>query len=165
MDLGPLFTYFSAEKMGSWLLVASGLLSLMFAAFLYLERSPLLGMAWPLLAVGLLALTVGVGILQRTPAQVAALQAGFSTSPAATGAAEQQRIAGVIQRFRQYKVVEVLVVVAGFALVFMSPAPSLWAGVGLGCVLMGSYVFVFDSFAHHHAEVYAAWLKQFPAAP
>lgn len=165
MDLGPLFTYFSAEKMGSWLLVASGLASLMFAAFLYLERSHLLGMAWPLLAVGLLALSVGVGILHRTPGQVAALTQGFADAPAATRTAELARIDGVIQRFRTYKIAEVVVVAAGFALVAFTPMPSMWAGVGLGCVLMGSYVFVFDSFAHHHASEYAAWLQQLPAAP
>jgi lipoprotein signal peptidase len=95
----------------------------------------------------------------RTSNQVAALEQGLSTSPAATVSAESTRIAGVNRIFRIVKVVEVVLILGGLLLALLLPQPRTWAAVGLGLMLEAAVLLVFDVFAHHRALVYTPWLS------
>ena len=151
--------YFTAERQGSFLLVALALASLGFAAFLWFTRSAFLAMAWPIVVLGVFQVVVGVTVALRAPGQVASLEQGLRISPAATGSAESQRISRINRNFRIVKVVEVVVIVLGLLLAVLLPHPSTGAAVGLGLLVEGAVLLAFDAFAHQRALVYTQWLQ------
>jgi len=159
MTFPELTQYFTAEKNGAWLLVVLAVVGFGFSAYLWFHRSALLPMIWPLVLVGLLIGAIGVGVGLRTPAQVAALERGFESAKAETAAAEIKRMDKVNRNFRIVKIVEIVLIVMGLLLLGFLPSPGTWSSVGLGLVLVASVVLVFDTFAHHRAEVYVKWLQ------
>jgi hypothetical protein len=68
-------------------------------------------------------------------------------------------MASVNRNFRIVKVVEVVLILAGLALVFLLPHPGTWPAVGLGLLAEASALLVFDAFAHHRGLGYAQWLS------
>ena len=159
MTPAELTDYFTAEKQGACLLVVIAIAGLGFAAYLWFGRSAYLAMAWPLIVVSVLALAVGLGVGLRTPSQVAGLEQGLQTAKTDTVAAEIKRMDKVNRSFRVIKVVEITLVAVALLLVALLPIPSTWASVGMGLLLEASVLLVFDTIAHHRAEVYAKWLQ------
>lgn len=155
--------YFNAERQGGFLLVALALAGVSLAAYLWLARSAFVAMAWPLVVPGALQLVVGLTVALRTPGQVSALESGFRAAPAVTASVEGRRIARVNQTFRVIKVVEVVVILAGLAMVLLFPHPGTWPAIGLGLIVEASALLAFDAFAHHRARVYAQWLQSLAA--
>ena len=151
--------YFTAEKYGAWLLVVLAVAGFALSAYLWFKRSAFLAMIWPLIVVGILIVAVGLGVGLRTPSQVAALEQGLQTAMADTVATETKRMQRVNKSFRIVKIVEIALIVAGLLLIALLPIPGTWSSVGLGLVLVASVVLVFDTFAHHRAEVYVKWLQ------
>jgi hypothetical protein len=151
--------YFIAERQGGFLLVALALAGVGLAAFLWVTRSAFLAMAWPLLVLGLLQVVVGLGVALRTPGQIAALEQGLRTSVAATVAVETQRMNTINRNFRIVKLVEVAFIVFGLSLAMLVAHPSTWAAIGLGLLLEGAVLLVFDAFAHQRALIYTQWLQ------
>ena len=154
-----LTNYFTSEKYGAWLLVVLAVAGFALSAYLWINRSAFLPMVWPLILVGLLVGAVGLGVGLRTPAQVTALERSFETAKADTAAAEIQRMNKVNRNFRIVKIVEIALVVIGLFLFVFMPIPGTWSSVGMGLILAASVVLVFDTFAHHRAEVYVKWLQ------
>ena len=159
MPAPELTTYFTAEKNGAWLLVVLAVAGFGLSAYLWISRSSFLPMVWPLILVGLLIGAIGMGVGLRTPAQVTALERSFETAKADTAAAELQRMNKVNRNFRIVKVVEIALILTGLLLIVFLAMPGTWSSVGLGLVLAASVVLVFDTFAHHRAEVYVNWLQ------
>jgi hypothetical protein len=151
--------YFTAERQGGFLLVALALAGFGFAAFLWVTRSAFLAMAWPLLVLGLFQVVIGLAVALRAPGQVASLEQGLRTSPAATVSAETQRMGTIDRNFRIIKVVEIAFVVLGLLLAVFLPHPSIWAAIGLGLLVEAAVLLAFDAFAHQRAEVYTQWLR------
>lgn len=151
--------YFTAERQGGFLLVALALTGFGFAAFLWLTRSAFLAMAWPLVILGAFQLVVGLTVALRTPGQVASLEQGLRTSPAATASAESQRMSRVDRNFRIVKAAEVGCIVLALLLAVLLPHPSTWAAVGLGLLVEAAVLLAFDAFAHQRALVYTQWLQ------
>jgi hypothetical protein len=154
-----LTNYFTAEKNGAWLLVVLAVVGFALSAYLWINRSAFLAMVWPLILVGLLVGAVGLGVGLRTPAQVTALERSFQSAKADTAAAEIQRMDRVNRNFRIIKIIEIVLVTIGLLLLIFLPIPGTWSSVGMGLVLTASVVLVFDTFAHHRAEVYVKWLQ------
>lgn len=158
MPTTELAVYFAAERQGGFLLVGLGVLSLGFAAFLWAGRSAFLAMAWPLVILGVFQVVIGVTVALRTPAQVASLEEGLQTSRVATIAAETERMATVNRNFTIVRAVEIACIVLGLALAILLPLPGRWAAIGLGMLVEGAVLLVFDTFAHQRALVYTQWL-------
>jgi hypothetical protein len=109
--------------------------------------------------VGLLVLAVGLGVGLRTPSQVESLEQGLQKAKSETVAAETTRMEKINRNFRVVKIVEIALVAIGLFLIALLPIPGTWSSVGMGLVLAASVLLVFDTFAHHRAEVYAKWLQ------
>lgn len=159
MTPAELTDYFTAEKHGAFLLVAIAAAGFGLAAYLWFSRSAFLAMAWPLLVIGILALVVGLGVGLRTPSQVAALAQGLQSAKAETVAAEIRRMDRVNASFRVIKVIELALIAAAVLPIMILPVPGTWSAVGMGLLLAGSVLLVFDIFAHHRALVYLNWLQ------
>ena len=162
MPPAELAEYFGAERQGGFVLVAVAVSGFGFAAFLWFGRSAFVAMAWPLVVLAVLQLIIGLTVALRTPAQIATLDQGLHTSPASTISAETTRMSAVNRNFRIVKVVEVVVMGLGVLLAIGLPHPGAWAAVGLGLLLEGAVLLVFDAFAHQRALVYTQWLAQLP---
>ena len=151
--------YFTAERQGGFLLVAMALTGIGLAGFLWIARSAFLAMAWPLLIFAAIQLAIGLTVALRTPAQVVALEQGLASAPEATKATETARMQKIHANFRVFKAIEIALIALGVLLVLLLPVPGTWSAVGLGLALEAVVLLVFDSFAHHRAEIYARWLQ------
>jgi hypothetical protein len=94
--------YFATEKLQSLLFMAVGAVAIAWAGRLLRRRSPLRGMAGPLVAVALIQLVVGASVYLRTEGQVTGLTRQLQEQPAAFRADEGARLRTVITRFERY---------------------------------------------------------------
>lgn len=157
MTLDPLHNYFLGEKQGAWILLVSGFAFLAFS--FYFRQSALNGMIWPIGAIGLLVIAVGASIIWKNTAQVQDLVTVFEQGNIDGLTAEVTRITKVNESFHYLMIAEAGLIVIGLVLAFVFPLASLMNGIGLGLVAIGSFMLLFDSFAHQRASVYADWLQ------
>jgi hypothetical protein len=156
----PLFRYFEGEKQAATLAVALGIASIAFAVWLFRGASPFRAMWIPLALVALAQLGVGIGLHLRTPAQVAALEAGLRDAAVETRAAEIDRMQRVMRSFRLVKLVELALLVLGTAAIFALAARPTWVGLGLGLLVEAAVMLAFDVFAEQRGVAYLAYLEQ-----
>ncbi|MEM7468519.1 MAG: hypothetical protein AAF387_16740 [Pseudomonadota bacterium] len=154
-----LIGYFAAEKSGALILLGMGVGALAVSGWLWRRKSAFIAAAWPLVILGVFELIIGTAIALRTPNQVQQLQNALANKPAVAASEELVRMERVNANFRIVKLVEIVVIGFGVAAVLVFPLASTWSSVGVGCVAQGVALFVFDSFAHHRAEIYVLWLQ------
>jgi hypothetical protein len=162
MPTSELVDYFTAEKQGAVVIGGVGIVSVLFAAYLWLTGSVFRAMAWPLIVIGAGQLAIGVGLWIRTDPQVTRLQEGLRSSPQVTVDSELTRMARVNRSFKIVVAVEILLIGVGLFLALILRSRHLaWASVGMGLLLQAAVTLVFDLFAEHRAAVYTRWLVDF----
>jgi hypothetical protein len=149
-----LLPYFAAEKREALLFMLVGIAAIAVAVMLLARRHRYRGMAYPLITIALIQLTVGAAVYFRTDDQVAALQAQYRQDPAAFKADEQRRMETVVRNFDAYKVIEIALLVAGLATALTLRRRALWQAVGVGLVLEAALMLVLDLFAEQRADEY-----------
>ncbi|MFY9550879.1 MAG: hypothetical protein WAU32_06990 [Thermoanaerobaculia bacterium] len=161
MPTSELLLYFAAEKQGAILIAAIGVASGILAAYLWLAEGPFRAMAWPLAAIGLGQLALGVGLFLRTDPQIARLLEGLRSRPQATMQSELARMEKVNRSFKVIEAAEVAALATGLflALALRQRHPA-WAAVGMGLVVQAAVTLVFDLFAEHRALAYTRWLAE-----
>ena len=159
MTPAELTEYFTAEKQGGYLLVVLAMAGLGLAAYLWLNRSDFMAMAWPLIVIGVIALAVGLGVGLRTPSQVASLEQGLQSDRVQTVTTEIGRMDRVNKSFQVIKIVEIVLIAIGILSIILLPVPGTWSSVGLGLLLASAVLLVFDTIAYQRALVYASWLR------
>lgn len=147
-------TYFSGEKRESLLFLAAGVLALLASLFLVRTGSPLRGMAWPLSAVALIQLVVGGTVYARTDAQVRGLHAQLQGDPRAYAAAEVPRMTTVRRSFTVYKTIEMALLTAGLAGIYLFRDRQTLYAVSLGLALQAALMLAFDLAAERRADLY-----------
>jgi hypothetical protein len=150
----PLLDYFTAEKQEALLFMLVGAAAVAVALVLLVRRQRYRGMAYPLVAIALIQLTVGATVYFRTDAQVAALQAQRQQAPAAFKADETRRMQAVVRSFDVYKVVEIALLAIGLGLALGLRRHELWHAVGVGLTLQAALTLVLDLFAEKRADDY-----------
>jgi hypothetical protein len=159
----PLHEYFLGERQAGLCAAGLGLASLLFALWLFRGASPFRSMMIPLGLVGLLQLGVGLGLFFKTPAQVAAVEAGLAQAEAGARATaldhETARMARVQKNFVVLKMVWLGLIVLGLGLALLGPARSGLVGVGLGILLQAAVMLAFDLFAEARGHSYFTWLQ------
>ncbi len=155
--------YFSEEKAESWLFILVGVVALGASVWLLRTGSSYRGMAWPLIAVGLIQLVVGGTVALRTDAQVAALTAQLASSPSAFQLAEVPRMEVVMRNFALYKGIEIALLLVGVALTYAFRQKELVYGIGVGLVMQASLMLVLDLFAERRGDEYLSALRKLPA--
>jgi hypothetical protein len=155
--------YFSEEKAESWLFILVGVVALGASVWLLRTGSAYRGMAYPLIAVGLIQLVVGGSVAFRTDAQVAALTAQLASSPSAFQLAEVPRMEVVMRNFALYKGIELALLLVGVALTYAFRQKELVYGIGVGLVMQASLMLVLDLFAERRGDEYLSALRTLPA--
>ena len=151
---GYLASYFQAEKQESAVFVAMGLFAIAMAIWAWRRRPMYRAMAYPLVAIALIQIVVGGTVLLRTDGQVAALVEQRRVDSGAFHAAEGARMAQVMANFQVYKAIEIAMLVAGVALVLLDRKRASLTAIGLGCILQGGAMLVFDLFAEARGQTY-----------
>jgi hypothetical protein len=162
MVFPQLTAYFTAERQGGLLLVALAIASVALASYLFATKSLFSAMAWPVLVLGGLELVIGITIAGRTPAQVAELETGLQHARTQTITSEIERMARVNNTFVVVKKVEIALIAVSLVFLLVRPAPATLGAIGLGLLLQGAVLLVFDTFAHHRAVHYVEWLIALP---
>lgn len=163
--LDVMHAYFRGERIEALcFIVPIGLVMVAFAAVaLRTERG---GFAWglavPLVLFGLFAIGVGAAVGLRTDGQVAEIEAGFKSDPAAMVAAELPRMQKVNHSWPIYIGMWATLVLVGLGLRFGLKAD--WAhGVGPAIILIGALGFLIDGFAERRARPYTKALDALAA--
>lgn len=150
--------YFTGEKYGGLLVALIGLGGLIAAAVLFQPRWDLRPFAVVLAVMGLLELTVGLGLWLRTGPQVDQLLALLGSDPARMVADETARMTRVQTNFVRLEVVWLVLIATAAAIALTQRGrPVLWSA-SLGILLHASLLFVFDSIAERRGAVYLSAL-------
>jgi hypothetical protein len=157
--MAPLYDYFAGERAAGALAAGLGVVSLAFAIWLYKSASPFRAMIYPVALVGIAQLAIGVGLWLKTPPQVAALESGLAAQPLDARAKETERMEKVQTNFAWIKIVEIVVMVAGVAMIMAWRTSPRAVGVGMGLTIQAAVMLAFDVFAEARGAEYLGWLK------
>lgn len=160
----PLLAYFAAEKRGAMVLLAGGVIGVGVAAAMMMVPNAFAGAGIPLVALGLLAVGIGSGVWARTDHQVTWLADQLQRSAVAAAAIEVPRMERVRRSFRIAFAFEVLVIAAGVGLSAAFRSNPLLFSAGLGCIVAGMLLLVFDLVADRRAARYLACARNWTEA-
>ena len=161
--------YFQAEKSGALFIMAWGILGRLTGGYFFSEMgTPLYkGVAYPVVAIGLIHMLVGGTVFFRTGKQLAELMEGLRLFPKEMVAAEKSRMAQVMSNFERYKTVEMLLFFLGFSFVLggsFGGVGQFMLGTGVGLCLQGGVTLIFDLFAAYRGGFYQHELDKFERA-
>src|SRR5687767_11997298 len=112
-------TYFAGEKRESLLFMMAGGAAIAASLYLWVTASPLRAMAFPLVAVALIQLAVGWTIYSRTDRQASEMHKLLAKDSPGFTRTEVPRMEKVRRSFRIYKAIEIALLAAGVAGIFL----------------------------------------------
>ncbi|MGH8453139.1 MAG: hypothetical protein ACRES4_01445 [Nevskiales bacterium] len=154
-----LMSYFSAEKQESLLFIVWGAAAILISLWLFKTGSSYRGMAYPLVAVALIHLTVGGSVYLRTDTQVATLQRQMQDAPSQFRVEESQRMQVVMRNFKIYKTLEIVLLAAGLLMTFGFRNSDALYAAGIGLIIQAGITLVLDLFAERRGEQYLAAIQ------
>lgn len=152
--------YFLAEKHESLLFMLIGAAAIAAAIFLFKNDSAYKGLAYPLIAIALIQLVVGGSVYFRTDGQIKNLTEQFKNDPVAYKTDELARMQTVNNNFKIYKIIEIVLVLAGIALTLMFRQHQLLYAIAVGLMIQSSIMLVLDLFAEKRAEEYVKYIER-----
>jgi len=155
--------YFLAEKNESlaFIIIGTAAIICSFYFWLAINQRFFNGLAWPLLFVAFIQLSVGSYIYYRTPQDLDRVMTFASTNPKNLKNVEIPRMEKVVQKFKLYKYIELGLIVLGLIVFFIGSAGSFWKGFGMGMVFQGGLMLLADYIASTRGQVYLDFLKNF----
>lgn len=153
--------YFNAEKAESLLFVLVGLAAIISALwFLIQVKKPFYsGMAWPLIAVAVIQLTVGFTVYFRSPKDISRVNALLTQGKEKAIAEEVPRMHTVIKNFTIYRVVEIVLLLIGLGMLFFLKSNAMLMGIGTGLAIQASFMLLLDYFAEKRAHAYLNFIE------
>lgn len=156
--------YFNVEQLGALMIFIIGLVAFSGAYyFLFLANYPdfYQGMAWPLLVVAVIQITVGVFIYFRTPHDIKRVETFYHDQPEKLITDELPRMKKVLKSFVFYVRLQVLLCIVGVVMIIFTHATSnLLMGIGVGLLVQGGIMLMFDYLAERRAGEYTRQLEQ-----
>jgi hypothetical protein len=153
--------YFPAEKRESLLFIIVGITAIVVAVLLIADESPYVGMAYPLVAVGLIQLAVGATVYFRTDRQISQLLVGVEADPAGTAQRELVRMIGVNRGFIVYRWTEVVLMAAGIVGLVLLRESRLLFSVATGLVVQTGLMLLLDIVAERRASLYLKRIENY----
>jgi hypothetical protein len=152
--MNDMSSYFVAEKQESIIFVVVGLLAIGLSLWLWMNGHRLKSMAYPLVIVALMQIAVGGTVFLRTDRQVSTLSAQLQVNPVALKAEETTRMQTVMKNFSVYKIIEMLLLIAGLGMIAFLQRNDVAAGIGIGLVLQAAFTLTLDIFAEARGADY-----------
>lgn len=153
--------YFNAEKNESVLFILVGLVAITFAAYFFIRvKQPFYnGMAYPLIIVALIQLTVGSSVYLRSPKDILRVNQIVQTDKPKIQTEEIPRMTTVMKNFAIYKWVEIALILVGIIMFFYFQPMTTWKGIGLGLFIQASFMLLLDFFAESRGKTYLEYLQ------
>jgi membrane-anchored protein YejM (alkaline phosphatase superfamily) len=152
-------SYFTAEKQESFIFMAVGLVAIALSIWLWMNDHRLKSMAYPLVIIGVMQLVVGSTVYLRTDLQVSTLTAQLQQNPESFQRDETSRMHTVMKNFSMYKMIEMLLLITGLAMIAFWQRNDIAAGIGVGFVLQAAITLTLDIFAETRGSDYLVALQ------
>jgi hypothetical protein len=155
-------SYFTAEKAASFLFMGVGVTAVLFSLYcwLTLKKSFYMGMAYPLVLIGLIEIAVGVTIYWRSPKDIERVENFLTLEPERVLREEIPRMEAVMRSFVTFRYVELLSISIGILAMFYISNSDLVKGIGVGLFMQASVMLAADYFAERRGEQYLEQLRQ-----
>jgi drug/metabolite transporter (DMT)-like permease len=158
-------SYFVGEKQESLFFLLVGIMAVGLAVYFFLIHKGSLqkGIAIPLLLIGIIQIIVGYTVWARSDRQRTDMVYAFDMNPALIEQQEMPRMEKVMQDFKIYRNVEIilLAVAIGLVIFFREKADHrFWLGVGLGLGLQAVLMLGADYFAEQRGKIYLKQMQQ-----
>ena len=152
--------YFNAEKYESLFFIGVGVVAILAGLYLWFGlKEPLYkGCAWPLIAVALIQITVGITVYFRSPKDIIMVEHIIQNEPTKIQSQELPRMEVVMKNFVIYRYVEIVLLLVGVLLLFTTK--SFWQGVGIGLFIQASLMLSLDYFAEKRGKEYITTLRE-----
>ncbi len=160
-NLTTFHLYFEAEKRAGYLFLAIGLAACWFGGSMCIGARPpfYVGLAIPMIGLGIVQIFVGSTIVRRTDRQVEDLEKLLSESAADFVQTEAPRMAAVMRNFVVLRWVEIGLIVAGLMLVLLVTEFNFWKGIGMGLLAEGILMLTADFFAEKRSQAYLKFIQ------
>jgi hypothetical protein len=158
--MNPVEKYFGAEKAESLLFVLVGLVAISLAVYFFAKlKQPFYnGIAYPLIAIALIQITVGGSVYLRSSKDIARVNQMIQIDKTRVEAEEIPRMKIVMKNFVLYRWIEIVLVLIGLALLFYFESATMWKGVGLGLAIQSALMLLLDFFAESRGREYLDYL-------
>jgi hypothetical protein len=146
--MNPVEKYFGAEKAESFLFVLVGLVAITLAVYFFAKlKQPFYnGIAYPLIAIALIQITVGGSVYLRSSKDIARVNQMIQIDKTRIQTEEIPRMKIVMNNFVFYRWIEIV------------KSATMWKGVGLGLVIQSALMLLLDFFAESRGREYLDYL-------
>jgi hypothetical protein len=157
----PISKYFNEEKYESVFFVLVGLIAILTSVYFFTKvKLPFYnGISYPLLAVAVIQLTVGISIYFRSPKDIIRVENFVKFDKSKIQSNEIPRMNLVMQKFILYRWVEILLFVLGLIFFFYFNPGSLIKGLGIGLAIQSALMLFLDYFAKKRGFDYLVYLN------
>lgn len=161
--MNPVVNYFNGEKWESYLFLLMGILTIAVSLYLLfvLKTSFWKGVAIPFILVGMLELVVGYTIVNRSPKDILRVENFIKNEPQKVRTEEIPRMEKVMQNFKAFRWVEIILIAIGILLMYSTIQDTFWRGLGLGLFIQAGIVLGLDFFAERRGHTYLEFLNDF----
>lgn len=153
--------YFNAEKGESVIFVLVGIVAIIFSTYFLIKlKQPFYtGMAYPLIVIALIQLTVGSSVYLRSPKDIERVNQIVQTDKSKIQAEEIPRMKVVMKNFALYKWIEIALILVGLIMFFYFPPATIWKGIGIGLFIQAGFMLLLDFFAESRGKTYLEYLQ------
>ncbi len=156
--------YFNVEQLGALMIFVIGLIAFAGAGYFLFFSSYsdfYKGMSWPLLIVSVIQIGIGAYIYWRTPQDIQRVEFYFNEHPDKLITDELPRMQKVLKSFVYYVRLQVTLCVVGVLMIIFTQSKSnLLMGIGVGLLVQGGVMLMFDYLAERRAGEYTRQLEQ-----
>ncbi|MGE5108710.1 MAG: hypothetical protein ACM3H8_14295 [Sphingobacteriales bacterium] len=168
-DFSFIHKYFISEKQESLLFLIIGIIAIILSVifFFFIKNNPSFykGAAIPLLVIGLIQSIVGYTVYARSDKQRINVAYKIGMEPAGFIKGEElPRMQTVNKNFVIYRYIEVVLLLAGLALLFffrVNPDKAFWYGLGVTLTIQSALMLGADYFAEQRALNYTKQIESF----
>jgi uncharacterized membrane protein HdeD (DUF308 family) len=152
--------YFAGEKMQCTIGVIFSVLFIAASVYFLFQDKPFFkGAAYVSLPLAFFLLIICIAVLVRTPKDIERVTTSYEQSPDKLQSEELARMEKVMYSFGIIKKVELGILILGIVLAIVFWRNPLWQGVGVGLIIQGIGLYLFDHFAELRGEEYISFLQ------
>ena len=153
--------YFNAEKSESIIFVLVGFLAILLSSYFLIKlKQPFYnGMAFSLIAIALIQLTVGSSVYLRSSKDIERVNQIVKTDKSKIQSEEIPRMEVVMKNFALYKWIEIALILVGLIMFFYFQPATIWKGIGLGLFIQAGFMLLLDFFAESRGKTYIEVLR------
>jgi hypothetical protein len=154
--------YFLAERNESLVFIVIGAAAFICSFYFWFVINERFynGVAWPLIFIAFIQLTVGTIVYFRSPKDSRRVQNFVTTLPKNIKAVEIPRMEKVMTSFKLYRYIEISLLVIGLIVFILTSSGGFWRGVSFGLIIQSGIMLLADHFAESRGQRYLEYLKE-----